>query len=308
MANFDNVVNVTVVAGSARARVGSDMTAMCYLTDDVGTGFTERIRTYETLAAVKADSDLTGSSAIDAAEAWFSQAWFGRKFKVGRRDAGDSDWSDAFEAVRAADPDWLWLTVHERVAHDSVGSDGLDELAATVEADGSVLMVCQTSDADVKAGTSGNGFEVMKTAGHKNVLGIWYSTDTSYADVALAAKMAQDPDYYLTTAAHQQLVGIDADDGNLTDTEKGNIEGYYGSMFLTEAGVGVIYGGQTFSGEYLDQRISALWAKWRVDRDLTQALLNLLNNAVTPEDYRWAVQEVRKMGLDPDSIPHEKPE
>jgi len=34
----------------------------------------------------------------------------------------------------------------------------------------------------------------------------------------------------------------------------------------------------------------------------------LLNNAVTPEDYRWAVQEVRKMGLDPDSIPHEKPE
>ena len=34
----------------------------------------------------------------------------------------------------------------------------------------------------------------------------------------------------------------------------------------------------------------------------------LLNNAVTPEDYRWAVQEVRKMGLDPNSIPHEKPE
>lgn len=31
----------------------------------------------------------------------------------------------------------------------------------------------------------------------------------------------------------------------------------------------------------------------------------LLNNAVGPDEYRWAVQEVRAMGLDPDAIPHE---
>jgi AbrB family looped-hinge helix DNA binding protein len=33
----------------------------------------------------------------------------------------------------------------------------------------------------------------------------------------------------------------------------------------------------------------------------------LLNNAVTPQDYAWAVKEVRKMGLDQKKIPHEKP-
>lgn len=33
----------------------------------------------------------------------------------------------------------------------------------------------------------------------------------------------------------------------------------------------------------------------------------LLNNAVTPDEYAWAVQEVRRMGLDPDGIPHEPP-
>jgi AbrB family looped-hinge helix DNA binding protein len=33
----------------------------------------------------------------------------------------------------------------------------------------------------------------------------------------------------------------------------------------------------------------------------------LLNNAVTPEDYAWAAKEVRKMGLNPESISHEKP-
>ena len=33
----------------------------------------------------------------------------------------------------------------------------------------------------------------------------------------------------------------------------------------------------------------------------------LLNNAITPEDYSWAVKEVRKMGVDPEAIPHEKP-
>jgi AbrB family looped-hinge helix DNA binding protein len=33
----------------------------------------------------------------------------------------------------------------------------------------------------------------------------------------------------------------------------------------------------------------------------------LLNNAISPKDYAWAVREVRKMGMDPETIPHEKP-
>jgi AbrB family looped-hinge helix DNA binding protein len=33
----------------------------------------------------------------------------------------------------------------------------------------------------------------------------------------------------------------------------------------------------------------------------------LLNNALTAEDYAWAVFEVKKLGLDPENIPHERP-
>ena len=33
----------------------------------------------------------------------------------------------------------------------------------------------------------------------------------------------------------------------------------------------------------------------------------LLNNVTTKADYEWAVKEVRKMGIDPGTIPHEKP-
>ncbi len=33
----------------------------------------------------------------------------------------------------------------------------------------------------------------------------------------------------------------------------------------------------------------------------------LLNNAVTLEDYAWALKEVKKLGIDPKTIPHEKP-
>lgn len=33
----------------------------------------------------------------------------------------------------------------------------------------------------------------------------------------------------------------------------------------------------------------------------------LLTNATDTEEYRWAVREVRKMGLDPDTVPHEPP-
>lgn len=33
----------------------------------------------------------------------------------------------------------------------------------------------------------------------------------------------------------------------------------------------------------------------------------LLSNAVDERDYRWARAEVRKLGLDPDDVPHERP-
>jgi len=33
----------------------------------------------------------------------------------------------------------------------------------------------------------------------------------------------------------------------------------------------------------------------------------LLNNAVTPEDYAWALEEVKKIGIDPETILHKKP-
>jgi len=33
----------------------------------------------------------------------------------------------------------------------------------------------------------------------------------------------------------------------------------------------------------------------------------LLNNAVNAEDYAWAVEEVKKLGLDPENIPHDRP-
>ena len=32
-----------------------------------------------------------------------------------------------------------------------------------------------------------------------------------------------------------------------------------------------------------------------------------LNNAVTKDDYAWAVKQVRALGLDPEQIPHRKP-
>ena len=33
----------------------------------------------------------------------------------------------------------------------------------------------------------------------------------------------------------------------------------------------------------------------------------LLSNAVDEVDYSWAVREVRKLGIDPDAVSHERP-
>ena len=34
----------------------------------------------------------------------------------------------------------------------------------------------------------------------------------------------------------------------------------------------------------------------------------LLSNAVDEQDYAWAVREVRKLGIDPDTVPHRRPD
>jgi len=34
----------------------------------------------------------------------------------------------------------------------------------------------------------------------------------------------------------------------------------------------------------------------------------LLNSTITPEEYSLAVKKVRNMGLDPETVPHKKPE
>ena len=34
----------------------------------------------------------------------------------------------------------------------------------------------------------------------------------------------------------------------------------------------------------------------------------LLNNTITPEDYVAVVEKVRSMGIDPQTVPHKKPE
>ena len=33
----------------------------------------------------------------------------------------------------------------------------------------------------------------------------------------------------------------------------------------------------------------------------------LLSNAVDEQDYAWAVREVRKLGIDPNTVPHRRP-
>ena len=33
----------------------------------------------------------------------------------------------------------------------------------------------------------------------------------------------------------------------------------------------------------------------------------LLSNAVDELDYAWAVRQVRRLGVDPDAVPHERP-
>lgn len=74
--------------------------------------------------------------------------------------------------------------------------------------------------------------------------------------------------------------------------EQFGLEGGSVLMFRVEAGVIIITPAILVPIEQYDLRRKAEF---------------ILNNAIDSEDYARATKEVRKMGFDPDTIPHDKP-
>ena len=157
-----------------------------------------------------------------------------------------------------------------------VSRSDLDNLraAAWVESNNRIFGA-QTSSADALAGTAGNILLQLQALAYTRTFPLWYSDDAIPACFAWTSfKTAADLDTRATAWAHAPLVGIAADDEEMTSTQRLNIINAGGNVYLTLDGVGVTFPGKMAGGAFIDVTTTVDWYGARVREALTQELIN----------------------------------
>jgi hypothetical protein len=225
----------------------------------------EYVRSYSSPIAVNADADLTAALKAYAVQLFAARQNPG-KIKIGKAGIGVDYGADLDECL-AEDPDFYCVTTDEKTQTE------LEDIAAWVGTN-ERLAILQSSDAAVKAGTPAN--VLLNLNDDTRTALVWHGTNTEAADLVWAAhKLSADPDSQATTWANLNLPGVAGD--TLTDTERDQILGDDGNVYLSFKGVNCVYGGKTTDGTFIDTIVSGDWVKARIQEDIAQLLLDVSN-------------------------------
>lgn len=171
---------------------------------------------------------------------------------------------EGLDAILAVDQDWYGTTLESRNAWDIL------QAARFTEAN-KRLGLFQTSDANVLTSADDGIMNELTDLGFSKS-SVWYkSSDTEYLDVGLFCdRSVVNPDIQSTTFANVNVVGVTADDDNITSTEKANILASNGNLYLTMKSNAVTGDGHVASGEWIDVIIAADWLGARLSEDGAQ--------------------------------------
>lgn len=264
--DFQVTVNVSTGAAPVRRRnFGLGLLA----TTEVDVGFTELYRLYESNSEVQADDDLK-TAAKAAGAIHYSQPAQKRPRQWGvakvTYDAGGGELLTSLNTLLAAFDGFYGICCASRADADQ---EDLAEWALANER----IAIGQTSTAAVKAGTGGNFWETLNTAGNNRGAGIWADDDTEFHDVALLAQgLAPDLDQQSSVWYDTQLKGLTVPD--ITVTERNTLTGYGGNILLPKKGIPVISKGTVFSLEYIDVIVLGDWFKARCEEAIVQLQLD----------------------------------
>jgi hypothetical protein len=261
-ATLDNAITVNIL--SAASRVGPQgFGTILHATDEVEVGFTELWREYESNNEAQNDADLK-APAKAAIATLFSQQTNPGVVRVGK--VAWVSLATDLDAIEADDDGFYGLVLESRTQADL-------EAAAAWALANSKLFCGQTSDAAVLAGTAANVMLNIQATNNARAATIYHADDTEYLDIAWwAGKLAADPDEQATIFRYYQPDGITVDD--MTSTEKSNIFGADGNVYLPFAGIPATGEGVLSSSDPIDTTVSKDWLEARVFEAAAQKLLD----------------------------------
>lgn len=267
---LSEIVNVTITKATAavtRAGFGTPL-FVSEFTAPVGWSGT-RVAAYNDIDEVAVDFPLGTEAAYLQAAAAFNVEPAPSQIKIGREDSGDASKGDTMDAIVAEDNDWYGFTHETRAEADIVA------LAAWAEPRENKLFVAQSSNADVKSDTTPNELDTLNTAARARTAYLWHALDAEFADSAFLANGLAKSDLDAIDGqinwSYLTLKGITPD--TLTTTERANIEGKNGNIYITVGGLDVTRFGTTCEdGTYIDITTTIDWTQSRMTEDVWQYL------------------------------------
>lgn len=247
--SLDDIVNVTVTVGPvSQVRSNFNLGLIIGKSEIIEIG--TRIKVYEKLDDMTADHWTGNEPEFIAAKIYFSQSPKPRKVAIGRW-ALDETAVQAVTACRQSNSEWYVATICGAEKSDIIAVAGYIESAKPDSA-----YFYNTSDSDVKAGTSGNVMEILKGKSIHRTLG-QHSADEN-AIVAImgyamgANKQTSDSSY---TLAYKKEIGIQTDP--LTSIEVTVIKNLNGNVYINRGSVyNVFEEGTMADGTFFDELLN----------------------------------------------------
>lgn len=172
---------VVIVSGQASA---AGFSSPLFVSEFVASpSFPTRIKAYsgtrtQILALLAADGFATTSAAYRQAQAALAQDGPPSTIYIGRKDAGDADWTAAMDAIYAEDSD-SWYAV----CIDARDSAAIQQVSAWCEPPGEdpkfALFIAQTASAQVRDNAPGNFASVIAAAGRQRTALVWHDPETA---------------------------------------------------------------------------------------------------------------------------------
>lgn len=250
---IDIVVSVNITNGTISVQTtsfGIPAVIASFLPAKTSTPFT-RLRAYASTADMVTDGWLTTDPVYLAVAAALAQSPSVKFVYVGRRDAADTDWATALNAIQNEGDGWYGFSIIPVGSTDTAVTAELLQVAAWTEGQRK-MSVLETNDVNVLSSASTtDAASQLKALKYKRSLCLYRdaSKKTQYTALAWLGKvLPYDPGS--ATWAYKTLAGCSPD--NITVGQKLTAHGKRANTYSTIAGVDVTEQGMVGSGEFAD--------------------------------------------------------
>lgn len=269
MADIESLVFSGTINLGAMPVTRAGFGTVLIVSENTGSGFTERVRYYTSSAELLADTDAAlGSTSVEYKLAVVLEACGLNKFAIGSMKPADSNsYVTALTAIAAADNDWYGLlTTTDAVLADQAG-------AAKWALANKKLYAIGTNDTSGVGGTGTMDIASIEKTESNSYASVWLHSEAAESIVigagVLGKLLSFDPDTTAPAVAHMTLSGVAIDSG-LTTTEINNALGKRANIYSTSKGLGTAWEGLMADGYFMDQRLMGDWYEARLTEDLQQ--------------------------------------